>query len=106
MSLRIARGVPILHPKDPRTVPKATVERLLTLRRITHYGPRRLAYYLSQESYHLSVFGPSAEGPGTATSGPGEETPLPASEAPSELRYAGSRPASSSGREVSATSPP
>ena len=41
----------------PRTVPKATVERLLALWRITHYGPRRLAYYLSQEGYHLSVFG-------------------------------------------------
>ena len=41
----------------PRTVPRATVERLLALRRITHYGPRRLAYYLSQEGYHLSVFG-------------------------------------------------
>jgi len=40
----------------PRTVPKATVERLLALWRITHYGPRRLAYYLSQEGYHLSVF--------------------------------------------------
>ena len=41
----------------PRTVPRATVERLLALWRITHYGPRRLAYYLSQEGYHLSVFG-------------------------------------------------
>ena len=29
----------------PRTVPRATVERLLALWRITHYGPRRLAYY-------------------------------------------------------------
>ena len=41
----------------PRTVPIATVERLLALWRITHYGPRRLAYYLSQEGYRLSVFG-------------------------------------------------
>jgi len=40
----------------PRTVPKATVERLLTLWRATHYGPRRLAYYLSQDGYRLSVF--------------------------------------------------
>ena len=41
----------------PRTVPRAIVERLLALRRVTHYGPRRLAYYLSQEGYRLSVFG-------------------------------------------------
>ena len=41
----------------PRTVPRATVERLLALRRITHYGPRRLAYYLSQEGYLISAFG-------------------------------------------------
>ena len=37
--------------------PRAAVERLLALWRITHYGPRRLAYYLSQEGYDLSVFG-------------------------------------------------
>src|SRR4030042_657299 len=41
----------------PHTVPIATVERLLALWRTTNYGPRRLAYYLSQEGYRLSVFG-------------------------------------------------
>lgn len=41
----------------PRAVPKATADRLLTLRRRTRYGPRRLAYYLAQEGYHISVFG-------------------------------------------------
>ncbi len=41
----------------PSAVPKATVDRVLALRRGTRYGPRRLAYYLSQEGYHLSVFG-------------------------------------------------
>jgi hypothetical protein len=41
----------------PRSIPGATVERLLTMWRITRYGPRRLvAYYLSQEGYRLSVF--------------------------------------------------
>jgi len=41
----------------PRAVPKATVERVLTLRQRTRYGPRRLAYYLAQEGVRLSVFG-------------------------------------------------
>lgn len=41
----------------PRTVCKATVERVLTLRRRTRYGPRRLAYYLAQEGVPISVFG-------------------------------------------------
>lgn len=41
----------------PRAVPRATVERVLSLRRKTRYGPRRLAYYLAQEGHHLSVFG-------------------------------------------------
>lgn len=41
----------------PRSVPKATVERLLALRRRTRYGPRRLAYYLAQENIPISVFG-------------------------------------------------
>lgn len=39
---------------------------------------------------------------GAATGGPGEETSLPASEEAPELRYAGSRPTSSSGREIPA----
>ena len=44
------------HP-HPSAIPKATVDRVLALRRRTGYGPRRLAYYLSQEGYHRSVFG-------------------------------------------------
>lgn len=41
----------------PRAVPTATAERILSLRRRTRYGPRRLAYYLAQEGLYLSVFG-------------------------------------------------
>ena len=41
----------------PRAVSRATVERVLTLRRRTRYGPRRLAYYLAQEGVPISVFG-------------------------------------------------
>ena len=41
----------------PRAVPRATVERVVALRRRTRYGPRRLAYYLTQEGVQLSVFG-------------------------------------------------
>ena len=33
------------------------VERVLALRRRTRYEPRRLACYLAQEGYHISVFG-------------------------------------------------
>tara|TARA_Y100000310_G_scaffold145997_1_gene145370 strand:+ start:809 stop:1696 length:888 start_codon:yes stop_codon:yes gene_type:complete len=41
----------------PRSVPKPVVERVLALRRQTRYGPRRLAYYLSQEGITISVYG-------------------------------------------------
>ena len=41
----------------PRATPRGTVERLLALRHRTRYGPRRLAYYLAQEGYQVSVFG-------------------------------------------------
>ncbi len=41
----------------PRAVSRATAERVLTLRRRTRYGPRRLAYYLAQEGVPISVFG-------------------------------------------------
>lgn len=41
----------------PRTVPKAVVERIVALRNKTRYGPRRLAYYLTQEGISVSVYG-------------------------------------------------
>jgi len=41
----------------PRAVPTATAERVLSLRRCTRYGPRRLAYYLAQDGLYLSAFG-------------------------------------------------
>ena len=41
----------------PRAVPKPVVERIVALRRKTRYGPRRLAYYLSQEGISVSVYG-------------------------------------------------
>ena len=41
----------------PRSVPRPVVERIVALRRKTHYGPRRLAYYLAQESITISVYG-------------------------------------------------
>ena len=41
----------------PRAVPKPVVERIVALRRKTRYGPRRLAYYLSQEGISVSAYG-------------------------------------------------
>jgi transposase len=41
----------------PRAVPRATVERVMALRRRTRYGPRRLAYYLAQAGVSISAFG-------------------------------------------------
>ena len=41
----------------PRSTPTPVVERVVTLRRKTRCGPRRLAYYLAQEGIHISVYG-------------------------------------------------
>ena len=41
----------------PRSVSKRVAERIVALRRKTRYGPRRLAYYLSQEGISISVYG-------------------------------------------------
>ena len=41
----------------PRSVPKPVAERIVSLRRKTRYGPRRLAYYLAQEGITISVYG-------------------------------------------------
>jgi transposase-like protein len=68
--------------RHPRAVPKATVERVLALRRRTRYGPRRMAYYLTQEGYQISVFGAYRVLP---TGWAGEEASLPASQEASEL---------------------
>lgn len=41
----------------PRTVPKPLQERVVTMRRKTRYGPRRISYYLAQEGASISVYG-------------------------------------------------
>ena len=49
------------HSRRPHSHPRAVsgpvAERVVTLRRKTGYGPRRLAYYLAQEGITLSVYG-------------------------------------------------
>ena len=41
----------------PRSVSQRVVKRIVALRRKTRYGPRLLAYYLSQEGISISVYG-------------------------------------------------
>ena len=41
----------------PRSIPNRVVERVVTMRHKTRYGPRRIAYYLAQEGISISVYG-------------------------------------------------
>ncbi len=63
----------------PRSVPKPIAERIVSLRRKTRYGPRRLAYYMAQEGHHHQrLWGL----PCPAGARLGQEAPLPTTKKP------------------------